>query len=57
VPSAVWLIRALVASNILARREGTVLYVPLNPTTDPNGEHLSRALAALCGFARERQVL
>jgi hypothetical protein len=57
VPSAVWLIRALVASNILARREGTVLYVPLNPTTDPNGEHLSRTLAALCGFARERQVL
>jgi hypothetical protein len=34
---AVWMMRALVASNVLARREGTVLFVPVNPTTDPRG--------------------
>lgn len=57
VYAAVWLIRALVASNILARREDTVLYVPLNPATDPNGERLTRTLAEICGFAREERVL
>lgn len=57
VPSAVWLIRALVATNVLARREGAVLYVPLNPVTDPNGLALARTLVQLCGFARERQIL
>ncbi len=57
VPSAVWLIRALVASNILARREGTVLYVPLNPTTDPSGQTLSRTLGQLCRFAKDHQIL
>lgn len=57
VPSAVWLIRALVASNILARREGTVLYVPLNPATDPQGQTLTRTLTELCAFARERHLL
>lgn len=57
VPAAVWLIRALVASNILARREGTVLYVPLNPATDLDGARLTRTLAELCGFARAERVL
>jgi sirohydrochlorin cobaltochelatase len=37
VNAAVWLMRALVVSNILARREDTVLFVPVNPATDPNG--------------------
>lgn len=57
VPSAVWLIRALVATNILARREGTVLYVPLNATTDPDGRTLTRTLAELCRFAKDHQIL
>ena len=38
VRAAVWMMRALVASNVLARREGTALFVPVNPTTDPGGE-------------------
>ena len=29
------MMRALVASNVLARREGTVLFVPVNPAADP----------------------
>lgn len=57
VAAAVWLIRALVASNVLARREETTLYVPLNPTTDPAARRLTALLAELCAFAREQQVL
>jgi sirohydrochlorin cobaltochelatase len=57
VPAAVWLIRALVATNILARREGTVLYVPLNPSTDSQGRTLTRTLAELCGFAKDHHFL
>ena len=29
--AAVWMMRALVVSNVLSRREGTVLFVPVNP--------------------------
>ncbi|MFN9893143.1 MAG: hypothetical protein ACK58M_07910 [Acidobacteriota bacterium] len=57
VAAAVWLIRALVASNVLARREETTLYVPLNPTPDPAARRLTALLAELCAFAREHQVL
>lgn len=45
VGAAVWMMRALVVTNVLARREGTVLFVPVNPVTDPQGERVSRALA------------
>src|SRR6185369_9123622 len=37
VRTAVWTMRALVTKNVLARREGTVLFVPANATTDPGG--------------------
>ena len=37
VRAAVWMMRALVASNVLSRREGTVLFVPVNAATDPDG--------------------
>ena len=37
VQSAVWMMRAMVASNVLSRREGTVLFVPINPDTDAGG--------------------
>ena len=38
VRAAVWLMRTLVASNILSRREETVLFLPVNPIGDPKGE-------------------
>ena len=31
------MMRALVASNVLSRREGTTLFVPVNSVTDPTG--------------------
>ena len=47
VGSAVWMMRALVASNVLARREETTLFVPINPAIDPSGSRVVNAVAAL----------
>ena len=51
---AVWMMRALVASNVLARREGTVLFVPVNPSTDPRGAFVTDAVGRThqCAAAR-----
>ena len=45
VRSAIWMMRALVASNVLSRREGTTLFVPVNHGTDTGGGKVARALA------------
>ena len=51
---AVWMMRALVASNVLSRREGTVLFVPVNPSTDPRGTFVADAVVCThrCASAR-----
>jgi sirohydrochlorin cobaltochelatase len=51
---AVWMMRALVASNILSRREGQALFVPVNAATDPVGAIVSDAVvhAYQCASAR-----
>jgi hypothetical protein len=36
--------RALVASNVLSRREETVLFVPVNPAVDPRGHLVAAAV-------------
>jgi len=51
VPSAIWIMRALVASNILSRREETTLFVPVNPGSDPEGIHVSSLLIQTHGLA------
>jgi hypothetical protein len=56
VRAAIWLMRSLVASNILSRREGTTLFVPINPVTDPNGEAVVRSVVGIHGLARSRQI-
>jgi hypothetical protein len=57
VRAAIWMMRAMVASNILSRREGTVLFVPLNPQSDPNGETVARSVVRIHGFAVARGLL
>jgi len=56
VRAAVWMMRLMVASNILSRREGTVLFVPVNPSADPGGETVVRSVARVQRFAAERGV-
>ncbi len=57
VRAAVWMMRALVASNVLSRREGTVLYLPINPTIDPDGTMVINAMVRIHGFATAKNVL
>jgi hypothetical protein len=51
VRSAVWMMRALVVHNILSRREGDVLFVPVNTLTDPGGARVARTLAQIRALA------
>lgn len=44
VQSAVWMMRALVVNNILSRREGTILFVPVNAADDPGGDAVVNCL-------------
>jgi hypothetical protein len=50
VHAAVWMMRAVVMGNVLARREGTTLFVPVNPVSDPDG-------AAVTGVVRWTHAL
>lgn len=41
VHSAIWRMRMMVASNVLARREDTLLYIPVNPSTGRYGKRIT----------------
>lgn len=45
VRTAVWMTRALIAINVLARREGEILFVPINAAADPSGGTVAARLA------------
>lgn len=48
---AIWMMRALVASNVHARREDVVLLVPANPAIDPDGSLVAARLAHVHALA------
>ena len=51
------MMRMLVAGNVLSRREGTVLFVPVNPLIDPDGSTVAESLRRIHAFAAARQIL
>ena len=51
---AIWMMRALVAQNVLARREAQTLFVPVNPQADPGGIRVWSAVATAHRLARGR---
>jgi sirohydrochlorin cobaltochelatase len=57
VRAAVWMMRALVVSNVLSRREGTVLFVPVNPMSDPGGRTVVAIVSRVHRFAAGEGVL
>jgi len=57
IRGAVWMMRALVASNVLSRREGTTLFVPMNAGIDLQGTIAARTLADVYRSAVARHVL
>jgi hypothetical protein len=56
VRAAVWMMRALVAINVLSRREETVLFVPVNAATDPRGTIVAGAVERVSQCASARGV-
>src|SRR5262245_14687608 len=56
VRAAVWMMRAMVAGNVLARREGSLLFLPVNPV-DPRGERVTSALARTYYLASVKKIL
>ena len=57
VRAAVWNMRMLAAANVLARREGTNLFVPVNPRVDPDGEIVSESVVLIHRLAASRGVV
>jgi sirohydrochlorin cobaltochelatase len=57
IPPAVWMMRALAVSNILTRREDRTLFLPINPTLDPNGSLATTLLIEVHQLARLRELL
>ncbi len=57
VRAAIWMMRALVASNVLARREDTVLFVPVNPVSNPHGDAVVQRFVRIHTFAAARGIL
>jgi sirohydrochlorin cobaltochelatase len=54
VRTAIWMMRMMIASNVLARREETRLYVPVNRDTDPGGAIVTATIARITRLAAER---
>ena len=44
VKAAIWMMRALVVTNVLARREDTTLFVPIDPARDADGAIVREAV-------------
>jgi len=52
VSAAISMMRLLSTINVLSRREDTILYVPVNPITDPTGEIVAHAVAEIYSLTR-----
>jgi sirohydrochlorin cobaltochelatase len=57
VNAAVWMMRALVVSNVLARREETVLFVPINRALDPAGAVVVTTVARVHALATAKPIV
>jgi hypothetical protein len=55
--TAIWMMRAAVVWNVVSRREGAMLFAPVNPTTDPQGETVVRTVRRVFGFAQTQGIL
>jgi sirohydrochlorin cobaltochelatase len=56
VKAAVWMMRVLTAMNVLARREDTTLFVPVNPVSDPGGRAVATAVGRVHRYAQAQSV-
>jgi hypothetical protein len=54
VRTAVWMMRMMTAVNVLSRREGSVLLVPVNPAVDPDGGIVANSVVLIHHLAMSR---
>ena len=54
VRTAVWMMRMMAAVNVLSRREGSVLLVPVNPAVDPDGSIVADSVSLIHQLAMSR---
>jgi hypothetical protein len=57
VRAAIWMMRALVVTNVLARREGITLFVPVNASQDADGTRVADVVTRVYRLAGARGVL
>ena len=57
VRAAIWMMRVMVASNVLCRREGSLMYVPVNTSTDRKGDRIAALLARAHRVARAQGII
>jgi len=57
VRAAVWMMRVVVASNALCRREGNFIYIPVNSSTDREGDRIAALLARAHRMACAHRVM
>lgn len=57
VRSAVWMMRLLAAMNVVARREHTELFVPVNPAVDRDEDLVTGAVERVHKFAKMEGIL
>jgi sirohydrochlorin cobaltochelatase len=57
VRAAVWMMRIIVVCNVLSRREGTVVFVPVNSEQDPDGALVAGAVARVHRLAAAKGVV
>jgi sirohydrochlorin cobaltochelatase len=57
VRSAIWMMRIMVVSNVLCRREGNLIYIPINPSADNGGNAVAGLVARAYRVARSQGVM
>jgi len=57
IDKAIWLMRATVIGNVVSRREGTTVFIPVNPATDPEGTTVLRTVQQVYSFSTVRGIL
>ena len=51
------MMRAMVGHNVLARREDSILYLPIQPAEDPGSERVLRTLTRVHQLATAKGLL
>lgn len=57
IRAAIWMMRVIVVSNVLCRREGNFIFIPVNPSADPTGETIMRQMGRAYRLASAKSVL